>query len=134
MTEKDKSKQTKHKTTSDKASLAAKPESKLEFHGDQEVISVEKNVVSFSAETKSGRIYYSRAMVLAYGGNLEFGLENLTDKELNGRIKVDYEQKTSLPGLFAAGFCAAGIFKDVFISSGEGAKAGAAAAELLGKI
>jgi len=30
MTEKDKSKQTKHKTTSDKASLAAKPESKLE--------------------------------------------------------------------------------------------------------
>lgn len=100
-----------------------RPKGCIEFKEKQEVIAVEKNVVSFSAETKSSQILYSKAMVLAYGKNLEFGLENMTAKDLKGRVKVDPEQKTSVEGIFAAGHCAAGGMKDELVCAAEGAKA-----------
>lgn len=100
----------------------AAPSTALEYK-EAEVAAVDKNVVSFSVETKNGGLYYGRTVILAYGNGLEFGLENMSAKNVNGKIKADINQTTSMPGLFAAGDCAAGLPKDEFLSAEEGARA-----------
>src|ERR1051326_9067311 len=97
--------------------------SKLEFKDKQEIIGVEKNVVSFSVENKAGQIFYAKNIILTYGSGNEVGLENISNKSADGKIKVDHYMQTNVPGLFAAGAAAIGGRKDAFISASEGAKA-----------
>ncbi len=67
-----------------------------------EVINLEKNIVSFSAETKSGKFYYGKTILIATNGE-DLDFDKLIQKKSNGKIKVDFEQKTSVPGIWAVG-------------------------------
>jgi thioredoxin reductase (NADPH) len=72
----------------------------------QEVANIEKNIVSFTAETKEGVLHYARSIIIATGstgldGNTGFDL--ITLKDSTGKIKVDVNLKTNIPGIFAAG-------------------------------
>ena len=71
----------------------------------QEVSNVEKNIVSFSVETKSGKTEYGRSVIIATGSVTVYDLnfDSITQKATNGTIKVDAGQQTNIPGLFAAG-------------------------------
>ena len=100
-----------------------KAEIQLEYQAKQEVVTIEKNVVSFSVDTKSGKIFYAKNIILAYGSGNEIGLENLSHKTADGKVKVNHNQQTNVPGLLAAGQVAIGERKDAFISASEGAKA-----------
>ena len=95
----------------------------LEFKDKQEIISIEKNVVSFSVENKRGEIFYAKNVIMAYGAGNELGFENLTAKTADGKIKIDSRQATNVPGIWAIGDAAVGAKKDVFTSAGEGARA-----------
>jgi thioredoxin reductase len=102
----------------------------LELKNKTEVINIEKNVVSFSVEIKSGEIIYCRSLVLASGkSDLIFDL--LTYKAGTGRIKVDARMKTNVPGIFAIGDVNDSGSKNLLAAAGEGAKAALAAGEYL---
>ena len=58
-------------------------------------------------------------------------LANLIELEPDGRIKIDNNNRTSLPGIFAAGDVTNVYAEQVLIAIGEGAKAGLAAYEYL---
>jgi thioredoxin reductase len=58
-------------------------------------------------------------------------LANLVELEPDGRIKIDNNNRTSLPGVFAAGDVTNVYAEQVLIAIGEGAKAGLAAYEYL---
>ena len=62
--------------------------------------------------------------------NSEF-LANLIDLEDDGRIKIDNNNRASLPGIFAAGDVTNVYAEQVLIAVGEGAKAALAAYEYL---
>ena len=106
----------------------------LELAKNEEVVSLEKNIVSFSVEAKSGRIYYSRAVIITSGQNQDSGAGNtefdlLTHKDINGKIKVDERMRTNITGIFAAGGVTTTLSYDIFISAAEGAKAAISAFE-----
>jgi alkyl hydroperoxide reductase subunit AhpF len=58
-------------------------------------------------------------------------LANLIELEPDGRIKIDNNNRTSLPGIFAAGDVTNVYAEQVLIAVGEGAKAALAAYEYL---
>lgn len=62
--------------------------------------------------------------------NSEF-IANLIELEADGRIKIDNNNRTSLPGIFAAGDVTDVYAEQVLIAVGEGAKAALAAYEYL---
>ncbi|MBI5076768.1 FAD-dependent oxidoreductase [Candidatus Falkowbacteria bacterium] len=69
---------------------------------------------------------------------IEIGFEPKTDflkgmvaLDERGQIIVDHEQKTSAPGIFAAGDITNVPFKQIVISAGDGAKAGLSAARFV---
>lgn len=62
--------------------------------------------------------------------NSEF-IANLIELEADGRIKIDNNNRTSLPGIFAAGDVTNVYAEQVLIAVGEGAKAALAAYEYL---
>lgn len=62
--------------------------------------------------------------------NSEF-IANLIELEADGRIKIDNNNRTSLPGIFAAGDVTNVYVEQVLIAIGEGAKAALAAYEYL---
>lgn len=62
--------------------------------------------------------------------NSEF-IANLIELEADGRIKIDNNNRTSLPGIFAAGDVTNVYAEQVLIAIGEGAKAALAAYEYL---
>jgi thioredoxin reductase (NADPH) len=108
----------------------------LERKLGEEVTSLEKNVVSFSVEIKSGQLYYAKAVIIASGhndktsgGNSSFDL--LTLKNSSERIKVKANMSTNIKGLFAAGGVTERTRGDVFISAAEGARAALSAIEFL---
>ena len=110
----------------------------LEVQLDSEVLSLEKNVVSFSAEAKSGQLYYAKAVIICSGrqgqtgeGNTAFDL--LTFKDPSGRIKTDSQMATNVPGVFAAGSVTAPPVADFLVCMGEGARAAWSAAEFIRK-
>lgn len=110
----------------------------LEYKSAAEVVSLEKNVVSFSATLKDGSVYYSRSVILASGQNQEdgqanSGFEMLSLKDSSGKIKIDPLMRTNVAGLFAAGGVTSSFSKDLFISAGEGAKAAVSAWQFLNK-
>lgn len=100
----------------------------LELHLKQEVTSLEKNVISFSVETKSGQIFYGKTVVVATGenavnheGNTAFDLTAF--KDFKNKIKVDAQMATNVPGLFAGGSVLSGAPGNTTTSAGEGARA-----------
>ncbi|MBI5530486.1 MAG: NAD(P)/FAD-dependent oxidoreductase [Candidatus Doudnabacteria bacterium] len=110
-----------------KTELKNKPET-LEFISGEEVLSLEKNVISFSAETKTGRIFYGKSIIICSGseqngknGNTVFDL--LTLKNSSGFVKVDGKMAANVPGIFAAGQVTDANCYDEFVSMGEGARA-----------
>ena len=56
---------------------------------------------------------------------------DLVDLDDQGRIKVDCADRTSCPGVFAAGDVASGYAEQVLVAIGEGAKAALSAYEFL---
>ncbi len=101
--------------------IKKKFEKDLEFN-KTEVISIEKNVVSFSVEIKSGEIIYSRSIIVASGSDSE-EFDEITEKDHEGRIKVDSNMATSVEGVYAIGSANDSNYYDVVISVGEAAKA-----------
>jgi alkyl hydroperoxide reductase subunit F len=91
---------------------------------------------------------YARSLVVTKNGDtrelkadaifVELGLKpnsemvkGLVDMEADGRIKIDAQNRTSAPGIFAAGDVTNGYAEQVLIAIGEGAKAALAAHEYL---
>ena len=108
----------------------------IECYQGEEVGALEKNVVSFSLETKSGKIFYAKTIIIATGedsqaseGNSQFDL--LTNKDGAGKIKVNNITQTNIVGIFAAGGVTSGSISNVFLSAGEGAKAALSALRFL---
>ncbi len=102
----------------------------LEFKDNTEVSGVEKNIVSFSVEVKSGEVYYARSIIIASGkGGSEF--ESIISEDLNGRIKVDANMATNVEGIFAIGGANNALDGDNLVKAGEGAKAALAVTEYL---
>jgi thioredoxin reductase (NADPH) len=101
----------------------------LELQSGREVVSLEKNVVSFSVEIKSGGLYYCKCVIVAIGG-AETIFDLITYKE-QGKIKVDSGMKTNIPGIFAAGDVTASSIQDVLVSAGQGAQAALSALRFL---
>ncbi len=102
----------------------------LELQRKKEIISLEKNIVSFSVEVKNGTLYYSKVIIVACGGvSTEFDL--ITHKNLEGRIKINANMETNIPGIFAAGNVTQTLKNDILTSAGQGAKAGNSAVQFL---
>jgi thioredoxin reductase len=100
----------------------------LEFLPSQEVLSLEKNVVSFSLELKSGQIYYAQSVIICSGrdektGEGNTGFDLLAYKDSKGLIKTDSAAVTNISGLYAAGSVVAGFPDSQLAAMGEGAKA-----------
>ncbi len=116
------------------AEISKNPEF-LKLELGQEVVALEKNIVSFSVEVKSGTLYYCKAVIIAAGkkvsGESETDFELLTLKDQEGEIKVGTDMKTNISGIFAAGGVVSSPFTDVLISAGEGAKAAISANSFL---
>lgn len=91
---------------------------------------------------------YARSLVVAKDGDrrelfadgifVELGLKpnskivaDLVEREADGRIKVDFQNRTSASGIFAAGDVTNSYAEQVLIAIGEGAKAALAAYEYL---
>ncbi len=73
-----------------------------------EVVSLEKNIVSFTVETKQGLLEYAKSVIIATGedkGDGNTGFDLITAKNSRGMIKIDCDMKTSITGIFAAGDC-----------------------------
>ncbi len=107
------------------------PES-LELRSGQEIISLEKNIVSFALEAKSGQMFYAKSVIIASGVNLQSGEGNtifdlLTLKDSEGKIKVNSEMKTNIAGIFAGGGVISSSVNNAFISAGQGARAAVSA-------
>lgn len=96
----------------------------------QEVVNLEKNVISFTVQVKSGKDYYAKAVIIAVG-DAETNFELLTYKNSNGKIKVNQSMETNVPGIFAAGRVIAFSADDSFISVGQGAQAVVSAKKFL---
>jgi thioredoxin reductase len=108
----------------------------LEFKNNQEAVSLEKNIVSFAVEVKSGKIYYSKTVIIASGQDQGTGLGNtafelLTHKDTKEKIKVDEHMRTNVPGIFAAGGATTTLSGDIFLSAAEGGKAALSALKFL---
>jgi thioredoxin reductase len=106
----------------------------LELIDGQEVISLEKNIVSFSVETKEGKQYYSKSIVIATGHTSEdgnSGFETITLKDITGKIFVDADMQTNIPGIFAAGDITVTLAKGLASSMLEGARAALALDKIL---
>ncbi len=109
---------------------------KIDLLEKTEVINLEKNVVSFSVEVKSGKIYYGKTAIIASGFNTEQNMAN-TDFEKNarkdflGRIVVNNSQATLVKGLFAAGGASLAISSDEFWAISDGIRAVYGAREFL---
>lgn len=102
----------------------------LEFQNNLEITALEKNVVSFSVEIKSGALFYSKAVIIATG-RTGANFDLLTNKDSAEKIKVDANMKTNIPGIFAAGDATMAAGYDFFVSAGQGAKAALSAVEFL---
>lgn len=88
----------------------------------KDVMSLEKNIVSFSLEVKSGALYYSKCVIIACGNSsTEFDL--ITHKNLEGKIKINANMETNIPGIFSAGNVTLSVKNDILTSAGQGAKA-----------
>ncbi|MBI3361905.1 MAG: FAD-dependent oxidoreductase [Chloroflexi bacterium] len=91
---------------------------------------------------------YARSLVVKKNGDtreiaadaifIELGLDansdvvgGLAERDLEGRIKIDARNRTSAPGIFAAGDVTDAFAEQVLISIGEGAKAALSAYEYL---
>ena len=97
----------------------------LELHADKEVTVLEKNITSFSVETRQGQQFYAQAVVIASGceqgrGNTVF--ERLTLKDASDKIFVDANLQTNVPGIFAAGDVAVTLAKGIPSAIIEGVK------------
>ncbi len=78
----------------------------LDIELKREVVNLEKNIVSFSAEVKDGKLYYARSVIVATGGVGREGsssFETISHKTPAGKIKVNSSMQTNILGLFAAG-------------------------------
>lgn len=103
----------------------------LEFK-KAEVVAVEKNVVSFSAETRNGQVLYGKTVIIASGRDPSTGeacvtFDTLTLKDYNSGVKINIDMQTSVPGIFAAGDVVAAMLGDAFTAAGGGARAALAA-------
>jgi len=101
----------------------------LEFK-ETEVISIEKNVVSFSVEIKNGEIIYSRSIIIATG-KVGADFDGITDKDQEGKIKVDANMVTNVEGVYAIGGANNAYHHNVMIGVGEAAKAVAGVGKFL---
>jgi thioredoxin reductase (NADPH) len=91
-----------------------------------EVINLDKNIVSFSLETKDGKQYFARSVIIASGaagdeGNT--GFDRLTLKDAYNKIVVDANMQSNVPGLLAAGDVAVTLAKGLASAILEGGKA-----------
>jgi thioredoxin reductase len=100
----------------------------LEFKKGEAYI-LEKNVVSFSVETKKGEVFYSRCVIVASGKTGPI-FDILKYKEGEGII-VDSTMATNIPGVFAVGSANNSGQKSVLVTAGEGAKAAFSCAEFI---
>ena len=81
------------------------------------------------ADTPTGQIFEPVNPITAgQFQRLEFFMVAL---DAEGRIRVDCANRTSVPGIFAAGDVASGYAEQVLIAVGEGAKAALSAYEYL---
>jgi thioredoxin reductase len=108
----------------------------LELKKETTVVALEKNIVSFSVEDQTGKIYYARSVLVASGadpvtgyGNTEFDL--LTQKDSLNKIKVNCDLLSSVEGIAAAGAANNSSYKDMFVTSAEGGKAALLLADYL---
>lgn len=87
-----------------------------------EIVNLEKNIVSFSLESKDGKMFYGKSVLItASSKNLSF--DQLTQKTAEGRIAVNQHQESSVPGIWAAGECADGFVGGLEAAVGEAIKA-----------
>lgn len=77
-------------------------EHSLELMNRTEVISLEKNIVSFSVEIKSGTVYYAKSVIIAAGGGASV-FDHITQKTSSEKIKITESVKTSIAGIYAVG-------------------------------
>lgn len=103
----------------------------LELKTGQEVIKLSKNVVSFSAETAGGGIFYAKTLVLTAHQVLEGDFENIIATNANGQVKVDAFMRTNIPGIFAAGGASQAGAEPLVVTVGQGAMAALSANEYL---
>ena len=109
--------------------LAVKKD-EIDFQNNQEVISLEKNIISFSVECKSGKSYYGKSVIIATGKG-ETGFDLLTHKDPDGKIKVNSVMATNIAGIFAAGEVQSMSTQDFLINSAQGAQATISAMKFL---
>ncbi len=102
----------------------------LELKDKTEVVTLEKNVVSFSVELASGLIFYGKTVIIA-SGKESSSFDMLTNKDAHDNIKADVNMNTSIPGIFAVGDCIGEESKGVLVCAGEGAKAALSALKYL---
>jgi len=99
----------------------------LEILGDQSV-----NGIKVEKDGKQKVISVDAVFVeIGYDSNIDF-LKNLGIRLNNrGEIVIDKENRTNIPGIFAAGDCTDIMEKQVIVATGEGAKAALATLEYL---
>ena len=93
----------------------------LELKNKTEVLNIEKNIVSFTVEIKTGQIFYCRTIIIATGKNSQI-FDLLTYKAGAGGIKVNNKMQTNIPGIFVVGEANDAGRKNLLASAGEGAK------------
>lgn len=101
--------------------LSSKPEN-LEVWEGKTVTHLDKNVVSFSVETKDGKLEYARAAVVASGDAAEY--VSVAQKDTDGKIKVNAELQSSVSGIFAAGKIISSNFYNTEMAMADGVRAG----------
>ncbi len=94
----------------------------VEVKANSEVLTLEKQIVSFAVEQKSGKVDYAKNVLIATGNN-PVVFETLTQKTISGKIKVNSEMKTSVNGIWAVGAACDEQEKPLLVCVGEGVKA-----------
>jgi thioredoxin reductase len=99
----------------------------LEVKGDE----FARSVVVKDADGKTSELLADATFIeMALVPNSQM-IADLVELDPQGRIKVDCANRTSCPGIFAAGDVASGFAEQVLVAIGEGAKAALSAYEYL---
>ncbi|MBL8029926.1 MAG: FAD-dependent oxidoreductase [Candidatus Doudnabacteria bacterium] len=106
----------------EKIKLVIKNSRCVSFKNKSEAMGLDKQIVSFAVEQKNGQVDYAKNVLITIGGG-PVDFETLTQKTIGGKIKVDADQKTSVPGIWAAGEVCNAEPKTSLVYAGEAVKA-----------
>lgn len=109
-------------------------EKNVEILLNEEIREIKGDKVVKSIVLKSGKEIVLDGVIVEVGYVVDRTLiENLVDLNEKNQVITDINQGTSVPGIFAAGDLTTTIYKQIVISSGEGAKAALAAYDYIQK-